>query len=254
MNGFERHNIFHSSASAINMWADAPHMWVAKYLFGKSGKFGAAAKMGLLVEDAVVNVLARGIDAETAIATAEKEYTKFIAFGASEADTKRADAIRPMAEGALAALAEYGEPEFGRDVISGKLKQKEISLVCNGNGWTLPIIGFIDFHFPKHGLIVDLKTTLRMPSEMSASHHRQACIYQKSFGNQAVKFLYCTPKKTQFFDCGDMTERLAEIKSILSRQEKFLSLGDAEVLRGVVPVVSGSFYDDADITKELFEI
>jgi hypothetical protein len=253
MNGFEKHNIKHSSASAINMWCDAPHMWVAQYLFNKRGVFSPAAKAGVIVEDAVVNVIARGFTRDDAVNAAIAEYNKFTALGCSDADRKRGEGIAGMIDNALEALAPYGEPEFESDLTSG-LKQKKIELTCNGDGWQLPIIGYIDFHFPAHGLVIDLKSTMRMPSEMSDSHHRQACIYQKAFGNQAVKFLYVTPKKSEVFDCGDVSGRLAEIKGVLNRQEKSLALGDAEVLRSVVPVNKGSFYNDDAITSELFGI
>lgn len=254
MNGFERHGINHSSASAINMWVDAPHMFVAQYLFNKRSAFGAAAKAGILVEEAVVNVLARGWTELDAVRHAYGEYAKFTALGCSDADTKRGEGIDGMIEQALKALAPYGEPEFDRDVVSGNLKQKKVELTCNGDGWALPIIGYIDLHFPKHGLIVDLKTTMRMPSAMSDSHMRQRCIYQKCFGNQAVKFLYVTPKKSELFDVGDVTGRLGEIKAILNRQEKFLRLGDKELLRDIVPVVAGNFYHDETVSQELFGI
>ena len=253
MNGFQKYGIEHTSASAINMWCDAPHMWVAKYLFNRSPAFAPAAKSGVIVEDAVVNIIARGIARDEAVRMAKEEYTKFIALGSSDADRKRGEGIEGMIDNALEALSPYGEPEFVVDLF-GKLQQKKIELTCKGDGWDLPVIGYIDFHFPKHGLVVDLKTTLRMPSEMSDSHHRQACIYQKAFGNQAVKFLYVTPKKYQLFECGDVTHRLSEIKSVLNRQEKFLSCGDAERLKSIVPVIKSSFYNDEEICMDLFGI
>jgi len=252
MNGFERHGIKHSSASSINMYCDAPHMWVAQYLFARRGKFGAAAKSGVLVEEAVVNVLSRGMECAVAIQQAIAAYQKFTALGCSDADTKRGEGMGSMIELALEALAQYGEPEFDSDLTG--LKQKKIELMCNGDGWQLPIIGYVDLHYPKHGVVVDLKTTMRMPSELSDSHHRQACIYQKCFGNHAVRFLYVTPKKYEFHECGDVGDRLAEIKAILNRQENFLRLGDKEALRQAVPVVGGSFYHDAEISAELFGV
>jgi len=49
-NGFEKHNIDHSSPSSINMWSNAPCAWAAKYLYGRKFKYGLAPKAGILVE------------------------------------------------------------------------------------------------------------------------------------------------------------------------------------------------------------
>jgi hypothetical protein len=57
MNGFEKHGIKHLSASSINLWTNAPDVWVASYLFKKRTPMGAAAMRGICTEDAVANTL-----------------------------------------------------------------------------------------------------------------------------------------------------------------------------------------------------
>lgn len=254
LSGFEKHNIKHTSASQINMYADAPCAWVAQYLFGRKGKFGGAAKAGLLVEEALVNVLMRGMTEESAISHAVHQYNIFTAIGSTDSELKRGEGIPEMIRLALEELKQYGDPEFDRDGITGELKQKKVEVTCHGVSWALPIIGYIDFHFPKHGLIIDLKTTTRMPSEMSDAHLRQQAIYRQAFGNQAVKFLYVTPKKKAILEPDSHTPALESIKTILTRQEKFLSLGDKEFLRSFVPVNAESFYwnGNADTRRELY--
>jgi hypothetical protein len=93
-----------------------------------------------------------------------------------------------------------------------------------------------------------------MPSKMSPSHIRQRCFYQRCMGNHSVKFLYVTPKKVSMLEDGDMDTELAKIKEIMSRQERFLRLGDKEFLRSIVPHNPHSFYWNGgeDIAKELF--
>ena len=241
-NGFEMHGINHSSPSALNHWAEAPCSWISQYLYGNKGKFSAAAKAGVLVEEALVNILARGWTAEQAVKAACDGYNRFIAIGATDADLKRGDGIADMIMLALEELKPFGEPEFDRDGITGDAKQKKVEVTCRAENFSIPIIGFIDFHFPKHGKIIDLKTTARMPSEMSSSHLRQQAVYRQAFGNQEVCFLYVTPKKSQMFSPEGHKETLAEIKTILTRQERFLSLGDRELLRSIVPVATDSFY------------
>jgi aspartate oxidase len=110
--------------------------------------------------------------------------------------------------------------------------------------------------FPEHGLVVDLKTTGRMPSTMSAEHQLQRAIYQKARGNQIVKFLYVTPKKTSMLEDGDPTELLTKAKKQISRLEKFLRAGSAADIRDVIPVNPNSFYWNGGeaIREELYGI
>lgn len=253
-NGFERHNIDHSSPSSINMWMNAPCAWIAKYLLNEKFSFSLAARAGVLAEDAVVNVLTNGWTQDDAIKAALDEYNKACAFGASDADRKRGEAITGMIDGAVSELKQYGEPEFDKSLTDNK--QKKIELVCNGGAWSIPVIGYLDFHYPQHGLVVDLKTTMRLPSEMSNEHMRQGAVYKQAMGNHAVKFLYVTGKGTKWHEIEGHKDILAEVKQSIIRQEAFLNLGDAELLKRIVPVNMGSFYwsGDSDIRKKLYGI
>ena len=253
MSGFSKHNIDHLSASSINMFAAAPCAWVAKYLYSKKFNFSLAAKAGTLVEEAVVNVLARGWTEENAIAEAVKSYNKASAFGATDAEIKRGEAIPGMIENALAELKQYGEPEFDQDLMG--IKQKKIELLCKCESFDIPLIGYLDFFYKKHGLIVDLKTTMAAPSSMSNEHLRQGAIYRQAMGNHAVKFLYVTGKKAVVHEIPDPAPVLAEIKSIIIRQERLLR-HDAEDIRSFVPVISSSYYwsGDEGLRQEMYEI
>jgi hypothetical protein len=236
MNGFALHNIKHMSPSSVNMWAECPGAWVAKYLYGHQFKFGVAPQIGVLVEKVVANALLERMTLDEAILEAEKTFNKSNALGVSEKDRARVDDIRAMAEIAYAELKPYGKPDFDGE------EQHKIELLCKGDGWELPVIGFLDFKFPEHGLCIDLKTTLRIPSTMSDAHRRQQAIYKKALGNYGVKFLYVSPKKASLLDNEDDGESLRQIKAILNRQERFLRLGDAELLKAVVPCNASSFY------------
>lgn len=253
MNGFAKHQLTHTSPSQVNMWADAPCAWVASYLFKKRLGFSAAAQIGVLTEKVVADVL-MGMDFEAALEQAKGDFNRRNALNTNASDLARIDHIEPMAIAALDELRQYGEPEFVVD-LKGR-QQKEISLVCKGDGWEIPVKGYVDFYYPKHGLVVDLKTTGRMPSVMSDAHKRQSAIYRHAMGNAAVKFLYVTPKKAAWHEVEDQAEVLAQVKAILTRQEAFLRLGDKELLRSVVPVNVESFYwmGASDIRKEIYGI
>ena len=255
MNGFQLHNIQHSSPSAINMWAAAPCAYIAKYLLNQKFKFSLAAKAGVLVEEAVVKIIAEGVSQDEATKHALSEYGRASMFGASEADIKRGNAITGMIDFAVQELKQYGEPEMGNDLVYGK-KQKKVEMLCRGEGWELPVVGYLDFDFPKRGLIVDLKTTMAAPSNMSDEHTRQGGFYRGASGNKAVRFLYVTGKKAVWHDVPDAAPVLADIKSILNRQERFLALGDSQKLSSIVPINLSSYYWSGDevLRKEIYGI
>lgn len=250
MNGFERHNQNHTSPSSLNMWIDAPCAWVAKYLYGQKFAFGVAPQIGVLVEKVVANALIDRMSLDDAIAEAEKEFNKNNALNVSEKDRARVADIRSMSELAYEILKPYGKPDFNGD------DQHKIELKCKGDGWELPVIGYLDFYYPDQGLVIDLKTTLRMPSTMSDAHKRQQAIYSKSLGNCGVKFLYVTPKKAALLENENEGDTLAEIKAVLNRKERLLRMHDAETLKDIVPVNLSSFYWNGaeNIRKDLYGI
>jgi len=235
MNGFEKHGIKHLSASSINLWINAPDVWVASYLFGKRTPMGAAAMRGICTEDAVVASLTGEADRDTALKAALEKFDKtFIV--ADEKITKERAMIEPCMDLALEALADYGKPEFPEE------GQEKISITAKGDDYEIPVIGFLDLVFPEAGLVIDLKTTGRCPSTMSAEHQLQRAIYQKAKGNQAVKFLYVTPKKTALLEDGDPNELLGRAKKQISRLEKFLRAGSRHDIAEVIPVNPSTFY------------
>jgi hypothetical protein len=125
---------------------------------------------------------------------------------ADEAIAREAARIAPMVQIAVAELMQYGKPEFPED----DNRQEKISITAKGNDWAIPVIGFLDLVYPDHGLVIDLKTTGRIPSSMSAEHQLQRAIYAKAKGNMAVKFLYVSEKKALLLEDGDPNELLAQ--------------------------------------------
>ena len=237
MSGFEKHGIEHLSASSINLWANAPDVWVMQYLHGKRTPFTSPAPWrGICVEDAVVETLMGGSEKD-AIQKALDKFDKRFLVG-DEATTKERAMIEPMVQLSVEQLMEFGKPEFPEE--GG---QNKISITAKGDGWTVPVIGYLDLVYPHHGVVIDLKTTGRMPSTMSAEHQLQRAIYQKAKGgNQSVKFLYVTPKKASMLEDGDPAELLAQAKVQITRMEAFLRTLDKETAKAIVPVQPNSFY------------
>ena len=251
MNGFEKHGIKHLSNSSISLWESNPAQWVMSYLLKEKRPSSAAMWRGIAVEDGVVVCLDGGTLTD-AVAAALARFDKEITFADEKSEKERAG-IAPMIELAVAELEQYGKPQFS---IDGS--QQKVSITCAGDGWKIPIIGFLDLVYPDHGLVVDLKTTMRMPSTMMQSHKRQRCIYQRCLGgNQQVKFLYVTPKKSGWLEDGDVDAELATVKAHCNRLERFLRVSDdPQYLASIVPIDPTHFYwsDCIDQRKDIFGI
>ena len=255
MNGFEKHGIKHLSASSINLWTNAPDVWVASYLFKKRTPMGAAAMRGICTEEAVANTLTGKLHKAGALDQALEKFDSMF-FMADEKITKERAMIEPCMELTLQELEHYGKPEFPED---GQTKISITATDRNDDGeviWSVPVIGYLDFVFPDHGVVIDLKTTGRIPSKMSPEHQLQRAIYQKARGNQVVKFLYVSSKKTNMLEDGDPTEILGKAKKQIARLEKFLRAGSAEDIREVIPVNPNSFYWNGaeDLREEMYGI
>jgi len=250
-NGFERHGVEHLSASSLNLWASAPDVWVMQYLHGLRTPMGAAAWRGICTEDAVVQIL-MGESETAAIDQALAKFDKRFPIG-DEKTTAERRRITPMTQLAIEELMEFGKPEFPEDE---EHPQEKISITAKGDGWSIPVIGYLDLVFPQHGVVIDLKTTGRIPSTMSAEHQLQRAIYAKAKGNMAVRFLYVSEKKTAMLEDGDPTELLAQAKVQIGRIEAFLRHCDKDTAKAIVPVQPSSFYWSGNETlrKEFYGI
>ena len=134
MNGFDKHGIKHLSASSINLWTNAPDVWVAQYLFGKRGPMSAAAMRGICTEDAVVAVL-QGKNADGALDAALEKFDQTFPIG-DEKTTKERAMIQPCMELAVQELEQYGEPEFPEE------GQEKISITAKTDDYEIPVIGY----------------------------------------------------------------------------------------------------------------
>ena len=114
------------------------------------------------------------------------------------------------------------------------------------------MIGFVDWRFSAHGLIVDLKTTERLPSAIGASHGRQGAVYATAHGNFGMRFAYAKPgpakgdgRQVQVLEMSgdDVRAHLAALRLIALSLGRFLALShDARELAGLIVPDFDSFY------------
>ena len=151
MNSFASHGIEHLSASSLNLWAAEPAVWAMERLLGLRSPVSALMARGKAVEEGIHGGLIdpqRALDAcvETALGGFDRE----MALIPDDRRDGEREQIPGYVEHGLAELRQYGIP-------SGYQVRVEIRL----DDVPVPIIGFIDWRFDQHGMVIDLKTSER---------------------------------------------------------------------------------------------
>jgi hypothetical protein len=90
-----------------------------------------------------------------------------------------------MVKSALEELRPYGVPTHCQQFVEWKPE-----------GLAYPIVGYLDYRWEHHGILVDLKTTEKLPSSIKIPHARQVALYATMTGDNAdARLTYTTPKK-----------------------------------------------------------
>ena len=241
VNAFERHGLDHLSASSVNLFVAQPAMWAMQKLLGRKSSVGPAAHRGTAIEAGVEMGLfdpAASIEACQDLAIAR--FNQLTALSADPAVQKERANIAPAVATALAELRQYGIPE----AAEGN-RQHRIEVLLPGV--PVPFIGWLDFWFPAHGIIVDLKTQGRLSSKISDPHARQGAIYHAAHGNAEIRFAYVTPQKMGVYRLDDPRPYLMQVVSIAHSIERFLGLSDdsAELTAALSPDLDSFYWKDA---------
>lgn len=219
--------------------------WCVRYLINQRFPSGGEAERGKAVEIGVSHGVFTDASDKECVELALETFDRVMqlddfANKFTKHDEWRSQVIAmvPMALAELRPLGRPTPPEGG---------QHEIGIACRfreGEGGTVHIKGFLDFYYKDMPLVVDLKTTGRMPSSFSQAHAIQASIYAKAM-NAPVKFLYVTPKKVAWLEImpDEIEQSLVTVKDTVKRLERFLSLNeDGKQLARSAPHDPSSFY------------
>lgn len=150
---------------------------------------------------------------EACISAAQVKYDTISALSGDPRRADYRDTIPAMVESALKELRPYGIPSGTQGFIEWRPE-----------GMKLPIVGYFDFEWADHGIIVDLKTTERMPSAVKIGHARQVALYASD--NADARLSYVTPKKATTYRLENKREHREALRQIALRIENFLSQSD----------------------------
>ncbi len=182
---FSKYGIDHLSVSSLNLYAAEPARWVAKYLFSIDDAGGPRMWRGNAVEAGLNQALA-GEAIEAAQTAAFLNFR--LATGGEITDEITAETVN-IAE--MVRLVADNLRPLGRPLMTQRRVERRIP------GIEVPIIGYVDYEWDD--FLIDLKTTLRMPSAPRGDHAVQVVSYGDSL-NKRPGLIYVTPKKIQRYN------------------------------------------------------
>jgi len=247
---FEKHGISHLSASSINLFIAQPAMWCVSYLMKRRTPVGPAAHRGTAIEAGIeAGLFDPQMPVEECQRIAQEKFHSLTRLSADARIDKERATIDGSVEVGLKELRQYGVPE----APEGDRQHKIVRMI---EGIPIPIWGYLDFWWPQHGVIVDLKTTSRVPSSVSDAHARQGAFYAGANSNQQVRMAYLSEKKIAVYVVEDVGRHLYTFVTAAQAIERLLSLSDdsEKLTRCFVPDLSSFYWGDASARSIADEI
>lgn len=235
MTSFEKHGFTHLSPSTLNLFAAEPALFVVEKLLKLRGNVGCAAYRGTAAEAGVqAGLLDPKCDPEACVTLALAEFDRLSALSPDPRRQREREAIPGIVRNAIRELRQYGE-----------LTGYQGKIVRRVEGVPIDILGFYDFEFGAVGVIVDLKSQLRLSSEISAPHRRQLAHYVHG-RNVEGRICYAAPSKLGVYRLENVAQHIEALANIARRLMKFLSISDdpQEIAAIMVPRVDEFWWSD----------
>ena len=251
--GLEKYNIPVVSPSSINDFVSYRSKWCLRKIYGYDFPSNCAMERGTCTEKGVQPVLQDLITIDEGIELALKNFDKKCNPDMKDYHEERAT-IPYLIRGAVEELKnKLGDLYTYQAKIEGVLREYKF-------------YGYTDFVFVDNStgkkIIVDLKTTKKMPSKLASSHARQIALYSKALECDAI-LLYLIPyrktdKKTKivsrrtegiWYELEDREKHLEEAYKIIRTMDTLLyNCNDKnEVADMCYPNVDDWFWDSPEL-------
>ncbi len=240
---FERHGVKNLSASSLNLFAQQPALWVGRYLLKWPRSSDPAVFRGRAVEAGLDHWLyADRRTPDTLMQALEIAHTNFALNTGGQCDEAHEEQralIGMMLGQATRATAHLPKPLSRQSKIEVWLDGAEV-----------PVVGYLDYKF--EGLLVDLKTVKRMPTEVPKNHVLQLSGYSKAEKVPGY-ILYASPTKTMMkaLQPEQISEGLIDMRRTARALRNVLAKSETaeEAASFFVPDFTSYLWDD-DATKE----
>lgn len=244
---YERHGMKHLSVAKLNRFQNEPGLTIIEDLLGKRLAVGCAAHRGNAVEAGIFMGL-NNLDAplEDCVEHALKEFDRLSALSGDPNREKERKAIPSMVQHGLVELRPYGKPSHYQQEVMWEHPDLPI-----------PVKGFIDLRWEEHGILADLKTTGRIPSEITDAHARQVASYGFALSdNLDLRVTYVSDKRAITYKLENARQHLDGLIKIAQALEKFLSISDdpMELAKYVAPSFDSFYWKDPAARRVGFEV
>lgn len=238
----ERH-----SPSSLNLFAASPSMFILERIMGRRQPVGSPAHRGSAVEDGITfGLLNPDATLEECTKAATATYDRVAALSADPRRQEYRDTIKAMVERGLEELRPYGIPSRTQGFVEWRPE-----------GLEYPIVGYFDYAWDALGVIVDLKTTEKLPSSIKVDHARQVALYKAVAGdNLEARITYVTPKKQATYRLENARDHLAALERMAGACERFLALSEnPEFYVGITcPDLSSFYFSPSSARQAAFEV
>jgi hypothetical protein len=237
MSKLERH-----SPSSLNLFCASSAMFVLERVLGKRQPVGVPAHRGTAVEaGASIGLLDPKATIEQCTEVALRKYRELTALSPDPRREAYGEDIPSMVARTISELRPYGLPSKTQGYVEWRPE-----------GLRFPIVGYFDFAWEQHGIIVDLKTTEKLPSKVKVAHARQVALYAMS-DNLDARVTYVTPKKSATYSVESIRDHREALRRIAITVERFVSLfpDDPAQLAGIVCPDLESFYWTAPEARQI---
>jgi hypothetical protein len=215
MTSFARHGINHLSVSSVGLFAAEPALFVAERLLKRRGPVGASAHRGTASEAGIVmGLMNPTASLDDCQAHALTEFDRLTALSGDPRRAKEREAVPGIVLSGINELRMYGIPTAIQARVEKMLP-----------GVPLPWVGFLDLFWEQSGIVLDIKSTLKLPTIASAAHARQVSLYTYDTNHEA-RVGYFTPSKRGVYRVDDRAKHIADLVNVAQRLERFLGLSD----------------------------
>lgn len=240
-------NIVRHSPSSLNLFAASPSMFVLERIIGRRQPVGSPAHRGTAVEDGITfGLLNHSASLEDCTQVAIATYDRVAALSADARRQEYRDTISTMVEHGLEELRPYGIPTRTQGYVEWLPETLKY-----------PIVGYFDYAWDDLGIVVDLKTTEKLPSAVKVDHARQVALYKATAGdNLEARLTYVTPKKKATYRLDNAKDHLSALVRMAEVCERFLSLSDdPQFYVGITcPDLSSFYFSPASARQAAFEV
>ena len=248
---WERWGLEHLSPSSLNTFIASPAKFIATKIAKVNFQPGVAAMRGIATEAGLVALafdhdLPVDVAAVIASEVIAKEFQRHGIDPADPAAQKELQRTIECVRAGATAVRQHGMPLSVQTADKGPQQHKvEFDL-----GVGIPVIGFLDLKFL--GGIVDIKSTSRLPTKLSAAHARQFALYSAATGQRCAG-LYVAPTGTRLLEVGDVDLHLATMRATAYRLACFLSSFESkeQLLAACPPPDLSSFYWSSQTEKAI---